>query len=255
MSDISAVIIEDEIPAARRLHSLVKRLRPQWDVKTLPGSVEECMEWFASNEHPDLMFLDIRLSDGTSFDLLSEIRPESAVIFTTAYDEYAVRAFTVNSIDYILKPIDELRLEEAISKFENLTLLHRPDNYMSMLLDALKSRDKRYRSRFLISSTDRSYTLQVEDVAYFYSESKTTTAVTHDGKFHVVDLALNRLEDELDPDMFFRANRQLLVSVRAIERIEPYFNGKISITLVPAYKETITVSAEKATAFKVWLNY
>lgn len=144
MSDISAVIIEDEIPAARRLHSLVKRLRPQWDVKTLPGSVEECMEWFASNEHPDLMFLDIRLSDGTSFDLLSEIRPESAVIFTTAYDEYAVRAFTVNSIDYILKPIDELRLEEAISKFENLTLLHRPDNYMSMLLDALKSRDKRY---------------------------------------------------------------------------------------------------------------
>ena len=137
MNRFRVAIIEDEVPAARLLRSLVAGLRPQWEIEVLPGSVDEAAAWFAVNDHPDLLFLDIRLSDGTSFDLLSKVRPASAVIFTTAYDEYAIRAFSVNSIDYLLKPVDKERLADAITKYENLTRIQRPDDYLPMLLDAL----------------------------------------------------------------------------------------------------------------------
>ena len=255
MNRFRVAIIEDEVPAARLLRSLVAGLRPQWEIEVLPGSVDEAAAWFAVNDHPDLLFLDIRLSDGTSFDLLSKVRPASAVIFTTAYDEYAIRAFSVNSIDYLLKPVDKERLADAITKYENLTRIQRPDDYLPMLLDALQSREKKYRTRFLIVGVDRFLTLQVNDVAYFYSENKVTTAVTCDGASHVVDFPLSRLEEQLDPDHFFRANRQMLLSVGAIDRIEPYFNGKVSVTVRPPHKEKITVSEEKVSTFKAWLNY
>lgn len=255
MNRLHVAIVEDEIPAARLLHSLIARLRPEWDIEVLPGNVEEAVAWFMANRHPELLFLDIRLSDGTSFDLLNEAHPTSAVIFTSAYDEYAIRAFTVNSIDYVLKPFDEKRLEEAIGKYENLTGLQRPDDYLPMLLDALQSRDKKYRTRFLIAEVDRFRMLHVEDIAYFYSENKITTAVEKNGTLHVIDLPLSRLEEQLDPDRFFRANRQVLLSVGAIDRIEPYFNGKISVTVRPHHKDSITVSEDKVSAFKAWLNY
>ena len=250
MNRFRVAIIEDEVPAARLLRSLVADLRPEWEIEVLPGGVEEAAAWFAANDHPD-----IRLSDGTSFDLLSKVRPASAVIFTTAYDEYAIRAFSVNSIDYLLKPVDKERLADAIVKYETLTCIRRPDDYLSMLLDALQGREKKFRTRFLIAGVDRFRTLQVDDVAYFYSENKVTTAVARNGSLHVLDLPLSRLEEQLDPDRFFRANRQVLLSVGAIDRIEPYFNGKVSVTVRPPHKEKITVSEEKVSAFKAWLNY
>ncbi len=256
MNKLRVAIIEDEIPAARLLRSLVARLRPAWEIEVLPGSVEEAAQWFAGNPDPDLLFLDIQLADGTSFDLLSLVRPSSAVIFTTAYDEYAVRAFSVNSIDYILKPVDEERLAEAIARYETLRgRILRPDDYLETLLDALQRREKRFRTRFLIAKVDRFLTLPVEEIAYFYSENKITTAVTFAGRSHIVDLPLSRLEEQLDPDHFFRANRQVLLSVGSIERIEPYFNGKVSVTVRPPHKEKITVSEERVPLFKAWLNY
>ena len=256
MNKLRAAIVEDEIPAARLLRTLLARLRPAWEIIVLPGSVEESVQWFAANPHPDLLFLDIQLADGTSFELLSQARPSSAVIFATAYDEYAVRAFSVNSIDYILKPVDEERLAEAISRFEALRgRMLPPDDYLETLLDALQRREKRFRTRFLITGVDRFLTLPVDDVAYFYSENKVTTAVTFAGRYHVVDLPLSRLEEQLDPDRFFRANRQVLLSVGAIERIEPYLNGKVSVTVRPPHKEKITVSEERVPLFKTWLNY
>ena len=256
MNKLRVAIIEDEIPAARLLRSLVARLRPAWEIEVLPGSVEEAAQWFAGNPDPDLLFLDIQLADGTSFDLLSQVRPSSAVIFTTAYDEYAVRAFSVNSIDYILKPVDEERLAEAIARYESLRgRMLPPDDYLDTLLEALQRREKRFRTRFLIAGADRFLTLPVDDVAYFYSENKVTTAVTFAGRNHVVDLPLSRLEEQLDPDRFFRANRQVLLSVGAIDRIEPYFNGKVSVTVRPPHKEKITVSEERVPLFKTWLNY
>lgn len=257
MNRLRAVIIEDEIPAARLLCSMVVRLRPEWDVTVLPGNVEEATLWLSRNETPDLIFLDIQLSDGTSFDLLSAARPSSAIIFTTAYDQYAIRAFSVNSIDYILKPVDAERLSEAIVKYEKLTSIHGnpDDNYLETVLNSLKSDGKRYRTRFLISGVDRFWTLQVADIAYFYSENKITFAVTHSSARHVVDLPLDKLCEQLDPDRFFRANRQVLLSINSIGSIEPYFNGKIVVHVKPSHNDKITISKEKIPSFKLWLNF
>ena len=183
--------------------------------------------------------------------------PSSTIIFTTAYDQYAVRAFTVNSIDYILKPIDEQRLQEAIDKYEHLQQCSnpRPDDYLATLLDALQSKEKQYRTRFLIYRADRFWSLQVSDIAYFYSENKMTFAVTRNNQEHVLDLSLNKLSEQLDPDRFFRANRQIILCIDAIDHAEPYFNGKISVTVRPPYKSKITISEEKLAAFKRWLNF
>ncbi len=256
MNNICVAIVEDEIPAARLLRTLIARLRPSWRIEMLPGNIEETVQWFATNRHPDLLFLDIQLADGSSFELLSQARPTSSVIFTTAYDEYAVRAFSVNSIDYILKPVNEERLAEAIARYEKLRERAFPsDDYLETLLDTLQQRKKLYRTRFLIAGPDRFLTLPVDEIAYFYSENKITTAVTFTGRNHIVDLPLSRLEEQLDPDRFFRANRQILLSVKAIDRLEPYFNGKISVTVHPPHKEKITVSEERVPLFKAWLNY
>lgn len=256
MNRLRVAIVEDEIPASRLLRSLIARLRPDWEIEVLPGSVEDAVQWFAANSHPDLLFLDIQLADGTSFELLSQARPSSAVIFTTAYDEYAVRAFSVNSIDYILKPVNVERLAAALERFESMhERLRQPEGYLEMVLDALQRREKRYRTRFLIAMTDRFLTLPAEDIAYFYSENKITTAVTFAGRNHTVDLSLSRLEEQLDPDRFFRANRQVLLSVGSIEKIEPYFNGKVSVTVRPPHKEKITVSEDRVSLFKAWLNF
>lgn len=257
MSKLKVVIIEDEIPAARLLCSIVTRLRPEWEVTVLPGSVEEAVEWFRTNLHPDIIFLDIQLSDGNSFDFLTQSKPDSTIIFTTAYDEYAVRAFSVNSIDYILKPVDEKRLLESILKYEHLTAKHSYplENYLDTILDSLQQREKKFRTRFLIEGCDNFRTLQIDDIAYFYCENKVTFAVTHTGQEHIVDLSLDKLFDQLNPDQFFRANRQMILSVSSIRRIEPYFNGKIIVFVKPQFKDKITISKEKLTSFKLWLNF
>lgn len=246
MNKINVAIIEDEIPAARLLHSMVSGLRPQWELTLIPGSVDEAVAWFDEHPHPDLIFLDIHLADGNAFDFLSAAHPSSVIIFTTAYDQYAIRAFTVNSIDYILKPIDEKRLSDAITKYESLltNAVPRPEDYLGTLLEALQYKEKRYRTRFLISGVDRFWSLQVADIAYFYSENKVTFAVTRKGQEHILDLSLNKLMEQLDPERFFRANRQVLVCIDAIDHAEPFFNGKIVVTVRPPYKQKITISEE-----------
>ena len=231
MNKITAVIIEDEIPAARRLNNTLNELRPEWQITVLPGSVKKSVEWFAENPHPDLVFLDIQLTDGISFTFIEQAQPESTIIFTTAYDEYAIRAFTVNSIDYLLKPIDNIRLEEAIVKFEHLT------------------------TRFLISGDDKLFTLQVEDIAYFYSENKITFAVTKQNREFIIDLSLDKLMEQLDPDVFFRSNRQTVVSINAIVKVESYFLGKAILHVKPPFKDKIIVSRDKIAPLKLWLNY
>lgn len=254
MNKLRVVIIEDEIPAARLLQSVIGRLRPDWTVLTVIGSVEEAVLWFEQNPHPDIIFLDVQLSDGNSFDFLSQAKPTSVIIFTTAYDQYAIRAFSVNSIDYILKPIDEKRVLESIVKYESLTV--RQSNNLDNILYGLSSQNqKRYRTRFLISGIDQFWTLQVDDIAYFYCESKITFAVTQDGREHIVDLPLDKLSEQLNPDQFFRANRQVLLCINSVKHIDPYFNGKITVHLKPSNKERITISKEKVTSFKSWLNF
>ena len=266
MSKIIAAIIEDEVPAARLLHEMIQTLRPDWEVRVLPGTIEESVEWFRSNPHPDILFLDIQLTDGNSFMFIEQAQPNSMIVFTTAYDEYAVRAFTVNSIDYLLKPIHQERLLQTIERFEDLTEKYIRDlNRENRILEVLESltdtqglqsrENKRYRTRFLISSSNKLFTLAVSDVAYFYSENKLTFVVTKNNKEYVLDFALDKLCEQLDPDVFFRTNRQTLVCVDAIQRIEPYFLGKAVVHVIPPFKDKIIISKDKIATFKVWLNY
>lgn len=259
MSKIRVTIIEDEKPAARLLGNMITSLRPAWEVITLPGSIEEAVAWFAVNPHPDIIFLDIHLSDGNSFLFVEQAKPDSMIIFTTAYDDYAIRAFTVNSIDYLLKPIHKERLAAAIAKFEELTSRHSNEyNEQNNLLEVLQTLvhpDKKYRTRFLISGADKLLTLRVDDIAYFYSENKVTFAVTHQGREHILDHSLDRLAEQLDPDKYFRTNRQTIVNIDAITKIEPYFQNKVVVHTRPEFKDKILVSKEKLTSFKLWLNY
>ena len=250
---ITAIIIEDEAPASRLLYAMLTRLRPIWDIEVLTGSVEEATEWFASHPHPNLIFLDIQLADGNAFDFLTKAKPSSSIIFTTAYDQYAIRAFSVNSIDYILKPVDEGRLLNAILKFESATLF-RPD-YLETILDALQPQTKQYRTRFLISLGNKFISLKVEDIALFYSENKITYAVDFRGVKHQIDIPLNTLSGQLDIDAFFRANRQIIINIKSIIKIEPYFGGKIIVTTNPKSPVLATVSRDKSIMFKTWLNY
>lgn len=257
---IRAAIIEDELPAARLLQGMLADLRPQWEILLLPGTVEETVQWFAGHPHPDILFLDIQLTDGLSFYFIEQARPESMIVFTTAYDEYAVRAFTVNSIDYLLKPIHRERLADAIQKFERLTAprIHELNSRLDVqeLIQALADRNtRRYRTRFLISGPRSLYTLNVDEVCYFYSEEKITFAVTTDRRTHIIDLPLAKLEEQLDPQQFFRVNRQYILSAPCIRDIEPYFNGKVVVHVVPATDSPIQVSREKVAALKMWLNY
>ena len=259
MNKIKIAIIEDEKPAARLLESMIRKLRPEWEVVKIPGSIEASTAWFSVNPHPDIIFLDIQLSDGNSFHFVEQAKPDSLIIFTTAYDEYAVRAFAVNSVDYLLKPIRQERLEEAIRKFENITTRY-PSNAPGQtdlleVLQSLTQPGKKYRTRFLISGNEKLTTLQVEDIAYFYSLNKITFAVTKQGKEHIIDFPLDKLGEQLNPDQFFRTNRQTLVNIDSILKIEPYFQNKVLVHTRPQHKEKILISKEKWASFKLWLNY
>lgn len=259
MNKIHAVIIEDEFPAARFLHKMLQDIRPEWKITILPGTIEDSVRWFAENPHPDILFLDIQLNDGNSFLFIEQAKPQSLIVFTTAYDEYAVRAFTVNSVDYLLKPIHKDRLTEAILKCERMLLLS--DGSLNKLLDLerllkvmMEKKDKQYRTRFLISAPKHFYTIQVSDIAYFYSEEKVTFAITQNGKSHIIDFPLNKLEEQLDGRIFHRVNRQFILSVDSIQDIQPYFNGKALIKVHPHYNGIIQISREKVPVLKIWLN-
>ena len=256
---IRAAIIEDELPAARLLQGMLKELRPEWDILLLPGTVEESVQWFAVNPHPDLLFLDIQLTDGLSFYFIEQAQPESMIVFTTAYDEYAVRAFTVNSIDYLLKPIHRERLADALLKFERLTAprIRQQNSLLDMpeLLRALAEHQaSAYRTRFLVNGARNLYTLAVDEVCYFYSEEKVTFAVTADRRTHIIDLPLAKLEEQLDPKRFFRVSRQFILSANCIRDLEPYFNGKMVVHVTPPFDGSIQVSRERVAALKLWLN-
>ena len=204
-------------------------------------------------------FLEVLKAAEVTFDGFRQFPGGFALrrLGSTAYDQYAIRAFSVNSIDYILKPVDEQRLSDAIAKYETLhgQAWLKSEKYMETLLETLKHPEKKYRSRFLISGTDEFWLLRVEDIAYFYSEEKTTFAVTPSGREHILDLSLNKLEEQLDPEQFFRVNRQMILNVDAIDRAAPFFKGRIKVVVHPPFKSDIIISEGKASAFRLWLNY
>ncbi len=252
------IIIEDELHNYRLLRGMVEQLRPGWEITACLESVKKSVEWLLENPAPDLIFMDIQLTDGISFSIFEQVKVECMVVFTTAYDEYALRAFQVNSIDYLLKPIKKEKLRLAIEKYEHLAQAqpkkrgNAPD--FNELLQAITHGEKKYRKRFLISGATAFFKLDVADVAWFYTENRVTTAVTFEGKKHVIDLTIEKLEEQLDPELFFRTNRSTIVHVNAIRKFENHFGGKLILRLVPPFDETITISRLKATEFKEWVG-
>jgi len=255
---MKVVIIEDEQHNCKLLTGMINKLRPNWEIQVCIESVKQSIEWFSNNEHPDLIFMDIQLTDGVCFSIFDKINIESMIIFTTAYDEYAIQAFKVNSIDYLLKPISEEKLSVAINKAEKVISYFeieengKPD--YDSLLQALKTGVKSYRKRFLISGASSFFKIETKDIAYFYTTSRITFAVTFQAKEHIVDLTMEKLEEQLDPEVFFRANRSQIVNIESIQKFESFFGGKLSVRLVYPFKESVIISRLKATEFKNWLN-
>jgi len=240
------------------LESYLKDLRPEWEVVSVLDKVSSSVEWFSNNPEPDLVFMDIQLIDGISFSIFDKVKVDSPVIFTTAYDEYAIRAFEVTSIDYLLKPVDENKLLKSIEKFEKLNRVKskalNPEIDLNEVIAAIKKGEKKYRQRIIVPGSDSFYKIDVSEVAYIYSENNITYAVLNNGKQHIIDFTLGNLEHQLDPEIFFRANRSTILSVNSIRKFENYFGGKLIVKLNSPFNNKITISRLKASQFKQWLD-
>lgn len=252
---MNILIIEDEIPAARRLSQLIKECKPNANILEQIDSVEGAIEWCTNNPQPDLAFMDIQLADGLSFEIFEAVDVKCPVIFTTAYDEYAIKAFKVNSIDYLLKPIDKNELASAFKKYDELKGSDTPAIDISEIVKTF-SKQQNYKTRFLVKQGQRLIPVEAERIAYFFAEDKLVFIVTNDEHKYIVDYTLEQLEQELNPQHFFRANRKIITSMPAVKDIHLSFNGKLKIYLKPDLKkgEDIFVSRERAPEFKTWMG-
>ena len=255
---MTTIIIEDEKPAARLLQRKLEKL--QINVTVLLHSVEEAIEWFSNHPHPDLIFLDIQLSDGLSFAIFEAVEIKSAIIFTTAYDEYALRAFKLNSIDYLLKPIDEDDLEIAVNKYKSRVPEKAPENHsLALDFEAIKRMltnpfEKNYKKRFTLKIGQHLKVISVDEIECFYSENKGTYLHTFDNRDYLLETTLEVLEQELDPAAFYRISRKFIIPLKAIKEIVVYSNSRLKIIL-PTYKaEEVIVSREKVADFKNWIG-
>lgn len=255
---MNIIIIEDEKPAARLLQRKVEKLGLQ--VNTMLHSVEEAIEWFQNNSHPDLIFLDIQLSDGLSFEIFENFDKaqqhiNSAIIFTTAYDEYALRAFKLNSIDYLLKPIDEEDLEVAVNKFKART----QSQNISLDFEAIKRMlvnpvEKEYKKRFSVKIGQQIKVISIDEVECFYSENKGTYIHTLDNRDYLIDSTLEVVEAEINPKEFYRVSRKFIVPLKAVKEIQVYSNSRLIIKL-PTYKDDeVIVARERVGGFKEWIG-
>ena len=252
---MTTIIIEDEKPAARLLQRKLEKIDVKVDV--MLHSVEESLAWFSTNKHPDLIFLDIQLSDGLSFEIFEKVTIKSAVIFTTAYDEYALRAFKLNSIDYLLKPIDEDDLQTAVSKFK----INLPKSEPTLQLDFEQIKlmlqnpfEKNFKTRFTVKIGQQLKVILIDEIECFFSENKGTYIHTFDNRNYLIDTTLEVLEQDLDSKNFFRISRKFIVPLKSIKEILMYSNSRLKVIL-PTYKEDeVIVSREKVQEFKNWIN-
>ncbi len=248
------LILEDETLASERIVKMLKEIDPQTEIVGEIKSINEGTKWFQENESPELIISDIRLLDGLSFDLFKNLQIETPIIFTTAYDQYAIKAFEVNSIDYLLKPIQKEKLAESIAKYQERTAQNKFPADFEGLYDLIHSQKRSYKSRFLIKVGQKIVAVPVEKISYFYSQNKLTYIVTKEGRKLPSDQTLELLETQLDPNTFYRANRQVIISYDAIGEIHPYFKGRLKLDLNPPVDIEVVVSAEKTPEFKSWLD-
>lgn len=253
---MKVLIIEDEAPAFRRLQRILEEILPKVEILEVIDSVEDSVKWLRNHRQPDLIFMDIQLADGLSFDIFSEIKVQAPVIFTTAYDEYTLKAFKVNSIDYLLKPINKELLKDSIDKFHSLkeAFSNGPQIDFHEILKTIQPGQKRFKSRFLIKVRDQLISLEAKKIAYFYTKNGLVFARTKQNKKYLVDYTLDELEDCLDPQHFYRLNRQHLSSFDAIAASYQWDKGKLKVELIPATDDLVLISREKAGDFKKWLD-
>lgn len=254
---MKVVIIEDEAPAAERLSDLIKQYDPTIEIVACLDAVQEAVAWFSAAKPPDLAFFDIQLADGLSFDIFKQCRVPCPVIFTTAYDEYALRAFKVNSIDYLLKPIDAEDLRQAFAKLETLkSAFVRNDNstVLHTMQEAIRALQKQpAKNRFVVKSGAQLISVPAEDILYFFHEDKIVWLRRNDRKKYAVDFTLDQLESALDPALFFRLNRQMIISFPAITAVVAHANSRLKIKLAD-HTEPAIVSRERVGAFRVWFG-
>ncbi len=245
------VIIEDEPLAQEELARLILHNFPDMQIVAVIDSVEDSIEWLSNNQ-ADLIFMDIHLSDGICFNIFDAVEVESPIIFTTAYDKYAIQAFDVNGIGYILKPLEDSRVVAAVEKFEKYR--QSSDTNISDLILHLRQPTKAYRNRIAIKLGDKISFVLIEDVAYFYSEDRATFVVEKSGKRHIVDYNIETLESMLDPMQFFRVTRGCIASIASIERVSKYFNSRLKVTLKPEYDKEVLISRVNVQKFVAWLD-
>jgi two-component system LytT family response regulator len=252
---MKAVIVEDEIIAAQNLQRLIAQINSDIEIIAVLKSVEDSVEWFSAHPNPDLVFMDIHLSDGASFSIFEKVKIHAPIIFTTAYDEYALKSFEVNSIDYLLKPINSKDLERAINKFSQLNKTQNSnEDVIANMLAMFKKEKEIYKSFFLIPQKDKFVPLSVNDIAYIYSENKVAKMVTFDNRTYSDNTSLDEIQRQLDPLKFFRANRQFIISHKAIKDITVWFDSKLSVNLMVDIPEKIIVSRARASEFKEWYS-
>ena len=255
---IKVVIIEDELPAQRLLKETLQEISFETEVVDCLNSIKSAVEWFQNNTHPEIVLLDIQLSDGLSFQIFKQVRIDSMIIFTTAYDEYAMQAFKVNSLDYLLKPVEKDELQAAFEQYHqyNKQFIQEKNSTIDFteLASLIKNEKPEYRKRFLIQSNESFFHLPIEEIALFYSMQGITFAVTFEKREYPVNFSLESLKEQLHPDIFFKINRQFIINIDAIKRVHSYFNGKLKLETQPSNTEDIVIGKDKAASFKRWFD-
>lgn len=254
---MKAVIIEDEKIAAELLKNLICQLDENIEVVTILQTVEDSVEWLSTNQHPDILFVDIHLADGSSFSIFEKAEVKCPIVFTTAYDEYALKAFEVNSIDYLLKPINKDDLQRALNKYKNLKGEEQNLDYKALISRFLTEAEttNNHKEHFLVPERDKLVPLAAKDIAYVYINLKLIKAVTFSGKVYYLNQNLDEMMNQLNPKMFFRANRQYIVSHDAIKDVSIWFGNKISLNLMIPTEEKIIVSKARVSEFKNWYSF
>lgn len=251
------LIIEDEMPSARKLSTFIQQLEPDFVVVDTIQSVRDSVQ-FLKSESVDLIFLDIHLADGNSFTIFQEVKVDTPIIFTTAFDQYAIEAFKQNSIGYLLKPLSKEALKQAILKFKNMAISHSAASTTIdyKLLGDLISQQKsdNYQERFMVYYKDIIKPVMVEEISYFYAENRAVFMTLRNGKSYDLNFSLEQLEEKLNPKLFFRANRKFIISIQSVKEATVYSKSKLKVHLDPPAEKELIVSSEKASKFKMWLN-
>lgn len=250
---MNTIIIEDEKLAAERLEELIKDVDSSIEISAKITSVEQSIKYLKQNK-PDLIFLDIQLEDGLSFSIFEKVEVEIPIIFTTAYDQYAIKAFKFNSIDYLLKPIKKDELREALSKYKNIKSSYLMD--FEEIIKGIKNKEVSYKKRFLIQYGQKIKKIEIDEAAYFYSLEKNVFITTTAGNTYPIDFTLDKLQEVIDPEKFFRVNRKMIVSFNSIKNMVPYSRSRIKIELNPPEPKDVEalVSVERSAAFKEWMD-